>query len=62
MRTAPCKDCPDRTAECHGSCIKYGLYNALQQRDREHGLMLAKSTAPIRDAVLWNERGKRKGR
>ena len=62
MRTAPCKDCTNRTAECHGKCIKYGLYNALQQRDRAKGYMLASSTAPIRDAVLWNERGERKSR
>lgn len=62
MRQAPCKDCQARTVGCHTSCIRYGIYNAMQQRDREKGLMLTRSTAPVRDALLWNERGKRKGR
>lgn len=27
MRTAPCKDCPDRKLVCHGYCEKYKAFH-----------------------------------
>lgn len=37
---APCRDCQERTPECHGRCERYRAYKesrerALQNRDRE---------------------------
>lgn len=26
MRTSPCKDCTQRTAECHGACVSYARW------------------------------------
>lgn len=36
---APCRDCQERTPECHGCCERYKVYKdsrdrALQNRDR----------------------------
>ena len=28
MMRAPCKDCPDRAAGCHGKCEKYQAFRA----------------------------------
>jgi len=34
MKTAPCKDCPDRTVGCHASCEKYIAFAAERERIR----------------------------
>lgn len=26
MRMSPCKDCTQRTAECHGACVSYARW------------------------------------
>jgi hypothetical protein len=43
MISAPCKDCPDRTPDCHSECREYNLYrkarrdeNKLRQQDSAH--------------------------
>lgn len=32
MRTPPCKDCPQRTAECHAACVSYARWRAQNTR------------------------------
>nr|DAL22533.1 MAG TPA_asm: hypothetical protein [Caudoviricetes sp.] len=32
MRIPPCKDCPQRTAECHAACVSYARWRAQNTR------------------------------
>lgn len=32
---APCKDCADRSAECHGKCEKYAEFASMRERLRD---------------------------
>lgn len=31
---SPCKDCPDRTIECHGQCERYKAFR--KEREKEY--------------------------
>lgn len=34
--TAPCKECPDRTAECHATCERYAAYAKEREQERRN--------------------------
>lgn len=35
LRTAPCKDCPDRFVGCHSTCEKYIQFKKDVRKDRQ---------------------------
>ena len=35
IKSAPCKDCPDRELGCHGKCKKYKEYQEANKKFRE---------------------------
>lgn len=70
--TAPCMECPTRTAECHGGCARYAEYKAQvealsEQRKRGMYCDNAKMTViksemrkGTREAISLRARGKRR--
>jgi len=38
MTIAPCKDCPDRSAECHATCERYAAYAKAREQERRERL------------------------
>ena len=36
MITAPCKDCPDRTPDCHSDCQEYNLYRKVRRDENKN--------------------------
>ena len=35
MISAPCKDCPDRTPDCHAECREYNLYRKVRSDEKK---------------------------
>ena len=35
MISAPCKDCPDRTPDCHADCREYNLYRKVRSDEKK---------------------------
>lgn len=54
MKVAPCKDCQDRTMECHGTCEKYKEWLNLRKptdewkSDKEYAQYVAYKSAIYR--------------
>ena len=48
--TAPCKDCKDRTPECHSKCEKYIAFDKENQKRRHERVMNSTDFSPNKRA------------
>ena len=62
IRNPPCRDCPDRTAECHADCERYLAYRAECDRMRRERIESSKGlpdyeriAKAIRRKVMWQK-------
>ncbi len=60
MRTPPCKDCPQRTTECHAACVNYARWRAQNTRppcpDGEYRQYVKDNYRPRRHVKPTNRR------
>ena len=57
--TAPCRDCRDRAAGCHASCVRYGEYRAAWDVRRKERLERRKVNDYTVDQCIKNRKATR---